>query len=195
MRMEEFALGLFANSDKADRESPTQPPDVALAGKFYISSLFFDVLTQFFPDRALPPDLEEKRRYAKYRTMQIRNRQPMDPQPDAPSLPEAPAPAPLDQPTKSVPKSAPVSKTGFQYADSGSSEESPPLKPTVAPPQPLKPVVETIISPKGGTVTRADGLNAKKKLQQAISAIDFGDYPTAAKLCSESLSLLGFHSN
>lgn len=192
MRMEEFALGLFANSDKADRESPTQPPDVSLAGKFYISSLFFDVLTQFFPDRVLPPDLEEKRRYAKYRTMQIRNRQPIDPQSDAPTLPVPPvAAAPPEL------KNAPVSKTGFQYADSGSSEESPMLKPTVPPPQPVstKPVVETVISSKGGTVSRSDGLNAKKKLQQAISAIDFGDYQTAAKLCSESLSLLGFHSN
>lgn len=42
---------------------------VSLATRFYFSSLFFDVMTQFGP---LPPDVEEKRSYARSRVMQLR---------------------------------------------------------------------------------------------------------------------------
>jgi hypothetical protein len=204
--MEEFALGIFANSDKADRESPVQPPDKSLAGRFYISSLFFDVLTQFYSDRQLPPDLEQKRRYAKYRTIQIKKGEPLDVQSQEPTTEvvarEAPRSA-AQAGTAGVKTGGP--KTGFQYADSGSSDESPsrPTPPVVpkqvrvsaaprAPPVARGESVGELPASPSGTVSRGDALNAKKKLQQAISAIDFADYPTAGKLCSESLSLLGF---
>ena len=207
--MEEFALGIFANCDKTDRESPSQPPDVTLAGKFYVSSLFFDVLTQFYPDKVLPPDMEEKRRYAKYRTLQIRNRKPIDKQPESSStnIMDSPVRIPSSSSPVAVAKkaTAPTSNTGFKYAESG-SDESPvrpspptsakPVRRPVAPvsvpvprdePQPESPVTKTT-----GPASRGDALNAKKKLQQAISAIDFGDYVTAGKLCNESCTLLGF---
>ena len=194
--MEEFCLGIFANSDKADRESPTQPPDVSLAGRFYISSLFFDVLTQFHPGNILPPDLEEKRKYAKYRTIQIRNRKPIDPQPDN-GQPQVSVGAQKVVPSSS---SQPKSTGGFHYNDTD-SDESP------RPPAPSKQVTRTVLpvqapvvasvsdsesAPSSPTaaVSRADALNAKKKLQMAISAIDFADYNSARSLCDEVLRLL-----
>ena len=198
--MEEFALGIFANCDKADRESPEQPPDASLAGRFYISALFFDVLTQFYSDRALPPDLEEKRRYAKYRTIQIKNGKPLDQALESASL--APSNAlleshPIVPEVKPAPKASQSNPTGFKYAESSGEDSSPPLAPIAAPkgPAPSRPVAQPLSrieeeSTAAASVSRGDAMNAKKKLQQAISAIDFADYPTASKLCTEALSLL-----
>lgn len=204
-RMEEFCLGIFANADKADRESPEQPPDISLAGRFYVSSLFFDVLTQLFEGHVLPPDLEEKRRYAKYRTLQIRNRKPLDPQPDAPTAPSPSAP----QLTQS--NGASDANPGFQYRDDDADKSpsvKPPAPPVVKPmegplPKPAAvkaPVVAAAIHSDdddedgertgSAKVSRADGLAAKKKLQQAMSAVDFADYKTACTLAAEAIRLM-----
>lgn len=193
--MEEFCLGIFASTDKADRDSPVQPPDVSLAGRFYISSLFFDVLTQFHAGSVLPPDLEEKRKYAKYRTIQIRNGKPIDPQQEqavaksAPVTQKAP-PSSSSQPSKAV--------SGFQYRDDDSDES--PKRPVAArpAPPPLKPVPivapvcddESSPSSPSSSIPRGDAMTAKKKLQMAISAIDFADYNTARNLCGEAFKLL-----
>ena len=190
--MEEFALSVFAAADKADRESPVQPPDTSLAGRFYVSSLFFDVLTQFYADHQLPPDLEQKRRYAKYRTIQIKNGKPLEIEETA-GVAEPPKEIKPSPSTPPASKKAAVSKTGFQYAESESDESPPRVAPPLAPkpsqvsPPRAVPVAREI----SDEVSRGDALNAKKKLQQAISAIDFADYATAGKLCVESLSLLG----
>lgn len=164
--MEEFSIGVFANADKEDRASPIQPPAVALAGRFYISALFFDVVAQFH-EGILPPDLEEKRRYAKYRTLQIRNRQPLD----------SPSEASKDAlPTPVAPPSAVSS--GFKYA----SEEEPKARaPTVA------------TSPVKESYRRHDPVAARKKLQQAISAIEFSDFATAISLSMDAINLLDSH--
>ena len=182
--MEEFSLGVFANADKADRESPIQPPEPGLAGRFYIASLFFDVVSQFF-DGVLPPDLEEKRRYAKYRTLQIRNRQPLDkedavdlPVTAAPTLagltssassakPAGAKPAEATSSSNSVKPVSSASNSGFQYAEE--EEIAAPVKPSTA---------------------KANPGEARKKLQQAISAIEFADFPTAILLSMEAISLL-----
>jgi hypothetical protein len=201
MRMEEFALSVFAAADKADRDSAVQPPDVSLASRFYIASMFFEVLTQFYSDHQLPPDLEQKRRYAKYRTIQIKNGKPLGQEVTVPPADSVKESAPSELTPKATSK-PPPSKPGFQYAESESDESPmrPPApiapKPTLAsPPRPLpvarQPSVDA--APGSPTVSRADALNAKKKLQQAISAIDFSDYPTAGKLCLESLGLLGIN--
>ena len=194
--MEEFCLGIFANADKADRDSPTQPPEINLAGRFYVSSLFFDVLTQFHPDRVLPPDLEEKRRYAKYRTLQIRNRKPLD----APA--EEPTAAPVVQSKLPISSKPSTHSSGFQYADSGSESGSPPKpSPPAAPrqatsssrpPTRAPSVVVPVEAPatQGGAISHSNAQLAKKRLQQAISAIDFEDYATACALSVESMKLL-----
>jgi hypothetical protein len=193
--MEEFCLGIFANADKSDRESPTQPPEVSLAGRFYISSLFFDVLTQFYEGWVLPPDLEEKRRYARYRTLQIRNRQPIDPQPGA----DTPSPGKVAPATTEKVKD--TKDTGFKYAE----PEDSPKKGTQtskavrsAKPIPISaPIIATNessgdeSSPVSGRISRGDAMSAKKKLLQAISAIDFVDYSSATSLIQEALKLLG----
>ena len=178
--MEEFCLSVFTNADKADRESPVQPPDISLASRFYIASLFLDVLTQFHSGGQLPPDLEQKRKYAKYRTLQIRNRQPLEViqeaedsiAPIAPVPVEVSAPAPVIAKPANVEKPNTTSSGSFRYADDDShspkSAESKPLSPR-----------------------RIDAVAAKKKLQQAISAIDFGDYVTAASLSREAGRMLG----
>ena len=202
-RMEEFCLGIFANADKADRESPEQPPDISLAGRFYVSSLFFDVLTQLFEGHVLPPDHEEKRRYAKYRTLQIRNRKPLDPQPDAPT---APSPS---VPQSAQPSGTSAAKPGFQYRDDDADKSPsvrPPAPPLVKPievplPKPAAvkaPVVGAAIHSEdedgertgSAKVSRADGLAAKKKLQQAMSAVDFADYKIACTLAAEAIQLM-----
>ncbi len=177
--MEEFCVSVFTNADKADRESPSQPPDIGLASRFYIASLFFDVLTQFHTGGQLPPDLEQKRKYAKYRTLQIRNRQPLDvvEEPVVPvaSIPSKSSEAPIAPPlvTETTPARKPeqTSSGSFRYADDSNSPRS---------------VVTKSLSPR-----RIDAVGAKKKLQQAISAIDFGDYATAAALSAEASRILG----
>jgi hypothetical protein len=179
--MEEFALGIFANADKADRESPVQPPDISLAGRFYISSLFFDVLTQFHENGQLPPDLDEKRKYAKYRTLQIRNRKPLDSLEQPPAVVAVDVDSSSSRETKapivtvSPPKNPAVSSvpTTFKYADDshGTTVET----------------RYTITSPS------VDATSAKKKLQQAVSAIEFGDLKTATTLASDAIRILEKH--
>jgi len=161
MKMEEFALGIFANTDKADRESPEQPPDISLAGRFYISSLFFDVVSQFHEHGQLPPDLEEKRKYAKYRTLQIRNRKPLDVEPTSVPVVVVDTTAPANSASPSL---------AFKYADDH--------------PSPKTVTAES-------TPSLVDSIGAKKRLQQAVSAIDFGDLKTAARLATEAAKMLG----
>jgi hypothetical protein len=200
--MEEFTLGIFANCDKADRESPIQPPEQSLAGRFYISSLFFDVLTQFYPDRVLPPDLEEKRRYAKYRTIQIKNGKPMDPQPEstANSLNQQTEPVQImnvSQASQASSKPAVQNASGFKYAESSGDDTPSPPSPKKEPKPPIKlttpvpPLPEKEDAEIEQSISRGGAMSAKKKLQQAISAIDFADYVTAGKLCLEALAMLG----
>ena len=176
IQMEEFCLSVFANADKADRESEIQPPDVALASRFYIAALFFDVLTQFHSGGQLPPDLEQKRKYAKYRTIQIRNRQPLEVVADQITI-SAPVVEPSTvirpEPAKNAPAASkkPVATSSFQYADDAESPRS--------------------YNTKTSSPHSIDTSSAKRKLQQAISAIDFGDYATAAALSLEAAHLLG----
>lgn len=190
--MEEFCLGIFANADKADRDSPSQPPDVSFAGRFYVSSLFFDVLTQFFTDGTLPPDLEEMRRYAKYRAMQIRNRQPLEMEKTGDPVEGTGSVASTEEKRGSTSIAA-QSSSGFKYKDDDedphSSVRRPP--PVVAPKQirQFAPVEVVPVNPLK-QFSRPDASTAKKKLQQAVSAIDFSDFPTAVRICEEVIDLL-----
>lgn len=186
--MEEFCLGIFAKADKADRESPSQPPDLSIAGKFYVSSLFFDVLTQFYPDRTLPPDLHEMRRYAKYRTIQIRNREPLESEKKVDPGPAGAVYKPAPLPDKKVP----AQSSGFKYRDEEEEDiRPPPVKPSVVTAGPVPVVARGETNVKNPlVVSRADAMAAKKKLQQAVSAIEFSDYQTAVIICHEVTELL-----
>merc|ERR1740129_2620529 len=67
-RVEQFALQVFGQVDSSDRAGLT---DAGTAAQFYASSIFLDVCAQFY-EGELPPDLQEKSRYAKFRAVQIR---------------------------------------------------------------------------------------------------------------------------
>merc|ERR1719188_504278 len=66
--MQAFALRVFDAADTKDRAGCG---DAGVAHQFYVASQFVDACAQFF-DGELPPDLQEKSKYAKYRAMQIR---------------------------------------------------------------------------------------------------------------------------
>lgn len=65
---ENFAMDVFFNADNEDR-SGNFTQETAKA--FYAASLFFDVLEQFGPD--LDPEITEKRKYAKWRSIELMN--------------------------------------------------------------------------------------------------------------------------
>merc|ERR1740129_553197 len=67
-RVEQFALQVFGQVDSSDRAGLT---DAGTAAQFYAASIFLDVCAQFY-EGELPPDLQEKSRYAKFRAVQIR---------------------------------------------------------------------------------------------------------------------------
>lgn len=186
--------------------------------RYYISSLFFDVITQFYQG-ILPPDLEEKRKYAKYRAVQIKMGQPL---PDdqristSTSSSNATGQAPITmntvvQPTlpvhplntasvsttqKSTAAAQPVVSNSFVYHDDNDEDSHAAAAAVVAPVKQV-PVPSTSSSRpassgvSSGGVPKVDALNAKKKCQHAISSIDFSDYKSAINLLQEAIGLLG----
>eukprot|EP00743_Colponemidia_sp_Colp-15_P002257 GILK01002446.1.p1 GENE.GILK01002446.1~~GILK01002446.1.p1 ORF type:complete len:358 (-),score=51.13 GILK01002446.1:267-1295(-) len=78
--MENFALDVFARADEEDRSGNITK---ATANKFYVASLFMDVLQQFGD---LQIDIAEKRRYAKWKAADITKclQQGIAPKPGAP---------------------------------------------------------------------------------------------------------------
>ncbi|KAG6549891.1 hypothetical protein Mapa_008873 [Marchantia paleacea] len=66
MYLEGFALSVFAKADKQDRAGRA---DLNTAKTFYAASIFFDILHQF---GELPPDIEQKKRYATWKAADIR---------------------------------------------------------------------------------------------------------------------------
>ena len=132
------------------------------------------------------------RRYAKYRTMQIRNRQALEVENPAVEVPSS-----LTLPSRVVKAPEPQS-SGFKYVDDEEddakldsiSRPAPPMKP--AAPRPRAPAVpkSSNASTDIKTGSRIDAFSAKKKLQQAISAIEFSDYPTAVSICREVVQIL-----
>jgi hypothetical protein len=176
-QMEDFCLAVFANADRSDRESPVQPPDVSLANRFYVASLFLDVLSSLHDGKVLPPDLDEKRKYAKYRTLQIRQRVPLvvDPAPVVVMdevIPDTKPVETLKPPTPPAvvpvkPTTARPAASGFTYAESSSRTPE-----------------------KAAPASRASAMAAKKKLLQAISSIEFADYSSAIELSQEAINLL-----
>ncbi|KAL7186626.1 hypothetical protein ACSBR2_028371 [Camellia fascicularis] len=66
LHLEGFALNVFAKADKQDRAGRA---DLNTAKTFYAASIFFGILTQF---GELPPDLEQKQKYAVWKAADIR---------------------------------------------------------------------------------------------------------------------------
>ncbi|XP_059443717.1 protein HOMOLOG OF MAMMALIAN LYST-INTERACTING PROTEIN 5 [Corylus avellana] len=66
LHLEGFALNVFGKADKQDRAGRS---DLNTAKTFYAASIFFEILNQF---GVLPPDLEEKQKYAVWKAADIR---------------------------------------------------------------------------------------------------------------------------
>ncbi|XP_010536693.1 PREDICTED: protein HOMOLOG OF MAMMALIAN LYST-INTERACTING PROTEIN 5 [Tarenaya hassleriana] len=66
LHVEGFALNVFAKADKQDRAGRA---DLNTAKTFYAASIFFEILNQFGP---LPPDMEQKQKYAAWKAADIR---------------------------------------------------------------------------------------------------------------------------
>ncbi|KAL5804027.1 hypothetical protein ACOSQ3_030827 [Xanthoceras sorbifolium] len=66
IHLEGFALNVFEKADKQDRAGRA---DLNTAKTFYAASIFFEILNQF---GVLPPDLEQKQKYAVWKAADIR---------------------------------------------------------------------------------------------------------------------------
>ncbi|KAI9186842.1 hypothetical protein LWI28_021504 [Acer negundo] len=66
LHVEGFALNVFAKADKQDRAGRA---DLTTAKTFYAASIFFEILNQY---GTLPPDLEQKQKYAVWKAADIR---------------------------------------------------------------------------------------------------------------------------
>jgi len=204
--METFAIGVFEAADGEDRRGPITDNTVR---KFTVAVLFLDVLTQF---GELAPDLEEKRRYAKYKATYIRKclaegRTP-DPGPpmeqaDDQHMPGAPThPLPPPAMPQQPPPTQQQASPSFPPAPSSISPPSSTSEPSVVPPAsaPLPPpsdssnvsapAVPAATGPAGHLSAKAMQ-DAQKKAQYAASALSFRDVPTAIENLKEALRLLG----
>ncbi|CAI9088322.1 OLC1v1022625C1 [Oldenlandia corymbosa var. corymbosa] len=66
LHLEGFALNVFAKADKQDRAGRA---DLNTAKTFYAASIFFEIMNQF---GEIPPDLEQKQKYAVWKAADIR---------------------------------------------------------------------------------------------------------------------------
>jgi len=186
-KMEEFALRVFGNTDASDREGTA---NLVTVKGFFAASIFLDACAQFY-DNELPPDLQEKSKYAKYRTFQIRD-----------ALKQGATPPP------------PSSATTVQPGEESSSASSqippaniaPSAQPTAQPIPPAAPAASPMPSSANATpfpagIPPSQGLQqgalssqvqqtAHKKVTHAVSALDFNDAATARQLLQEALALL-----
>ncbi|KAF4698476.1 Vacuolar protein sorting-associated protein vta1 [Perkinsus olseni] len=120
-KLEDFCISVFGHADNEDRSGEITS---ATSMKFYVASLFFDVLegVQVDDKGTLPPDLEEKRKYAKFKAVYINKclKEGTTPQPGPPGSGETSESAAAPQPPKaSAPSSGP--RGAFHYSDDGPS--------------------------------------------------------------------------
>ncbi|KAF4693484.1 Vacuolar protein sorting-associated protein vta1 [Perkinsus olseni] len=118
-KLEDFCISVFGHADNEDRSGEITS---ATSMKFYVASLFFDVLegVQVDDKGTLPPDLEEKRKYAKFKAVYINKclKEGSTPQPGPPGSSETSESTAAPQPPKaSAPSSGP--RGAFHYSDDG----------------------------------------------------------------------------
>lgn len=180
-KMEAFAHRIFDAADDVDRAGGATMGTVK---QYYMAGLFLDVCAQFY-DGELPPDLAEKSKYAKYRTMEIRK-----------CLQQGVRPAP--------PPAASENHEGGTMSTSSDliavNSSAPPLPaPATAPPMEQTQMVAPALAggsigiPAGRGVHTPSGTereDAKKHLENASSALDFNDAESARKFLREALQLL-----
>jgi len=211
--MEGFALGLFDNADNGDRAGGLEGNAAkVVASQFYVAGLFLDTLAQFY-DGELPPDIAEKAKYAKFRAGTIRNAVSkglaVPPPPQGSSVEQqleeawaaaqaeasAAATAPATQPLAPAPQ-PPVAAT--QPPPPAAAAAPPAAAPAQVsapqaggyPAQPAQPQRLSVAS----TVAAARHQNSKeeaiRKLEFAVSAIDFDDVQSSVHFLREALKEL-----
>lgn len=191
-KFEEFSLLVFKAADDADRAGNA---DNSLAMRFYAASLFLEANEQFH-NGELPPDLVEKRKYARYKTAYIRDciKKGIKPEPGPPGgdpgKEETAAPAAQDsgqaplQPPSVVMPGPDQSRSGG-YASGPSAFVS---QPSAVPAAPAAAAASPPTQHTGPPRKRM--MEAKKKAEHAASALEFDDVPTARVLLQEALQLL-----
>mmetsp|Transcript_12374 Transcript_12374/g.27497 ORF Transcript_12374/g.27497 Transcript_12374/m.27497 type:complete len:291 (+) Transcript_12374:58-930(+) len=209
--MEAFALGLFDNADTTDRGGGLEGNSAkVVASQFYVAGLFLDTLAQFY-EGELPPDIAEKARYAKFRAGTIRNavskglEVPPPPQSQGTSVEQELEEAWAAAQAQAAAATAP-SQTSQSPAMTASAPPPAAASPSL-PPAPVAPAQGRAPPPAGGyppqsaqrlsvasTVAAARYQSPKdeamRKLEFAISAIDFDDVQSAVHFLREALSEL-----
>ncbi|CAI5459880.1 unnamed protein product [Closterium sp. Yama58-4] len=157
LHVEGFAERVFAKADKQDRAGHA---DISTAKTFYAAGLFFDVMRQF---GELPPEVEQKQRYAAWKAADIRRAlaEGRQPTPGPPSADAAGAAALLSTPAAAAaaaaPSTAPGSASGVGLAAQGGQQQHDilglPGPPSV---HPLRPD-HSGAAPGGGGATAAGG--------------------------------------
>lgn len=197
-------MDVFKSVDTADRGGTR---DASVCSRFYVAGLFIDVLAQFY-DGELPPDLAEKTRYAKFRAFQIRDfiKRGVDPPP--PPEPQGTA-ADADlvaeysqiaaQGAVAIPAVA-APTTAHQGMPATASPTQPVVQPAPAPAQPqatvppaaVRPLapLAPLTAPQSPAPPKTHKEAAQRKLEFAISALDFADVPTAIRYLRETLEAL-----
>ncbi|KAF4663337.1 Vacuolar protein sorting-associated protein vta1 [Perkinsus chesapeaki] len=185
-KLEDFCISVFGHADNEDRSGQIT---AATSMKFYCASLFFDVLEGVQVDNkgTLSPDLEDKRKYAKYKAVYINK-----------CLKEGTTPEP-GPPGNPAPTQAGITDKGsFNYAASLNSSN---ITTTAAAASPtfggqnvdIKKVGmnnNTAVVAGRKRPTAIQMQEAKKKCHHASSAIDFDDRATAIQLLTEAIALL-----
>lgn len=177
--VETFVMGVFSNADDEDRKGTIT---AATARKFYVASLFIDILEQFY-EGGLPEGWEEKRKYTRYKAADIRKclQAGTTPKPGAPGedLTEKteifPPPKMI---TPSVPSVLPVPAMDHPEP--------------VAPPE-ITPYGEAATSVPAG-VSQDSIKQAKKLSREAADSLEFDDIAEAVPALREALRLLGHAS-
>jgi vacuolar protein sorting-associated protein VTA1 len=170
---EAFAVRVFSNTDAIDRNGDA---DASTASNFYVSSMFLDVCAQFY-DGELPPDLEEKSKYAKYRAVQIRDCVKK-------GMPITPPEPLVSSEASDLPGVAPPVQPPIQASAPSAPATSPgPSVPAAMP-------SAQALAGGGGSAPQQAKADAKKKAEFAKSCLEFGDVPGAKKFLEEALVLL-----
>ncbi|EER19974.1 Protein C6orf55, putative [Perkinsus marinus ATCC 50983] len=223
-KLEDFCISVFGHADNEDRSGEIT---AATSMKFYCASLFFDVLegVQVDGKGVLSTDLEEKRKYAKYKAVYINKclKEGTPPQPGPPGG-MLTSDSPHSQ-QASEPSMAP--RGAFHYSDDGPSTTTAASNgSTATTAAPDRSNTASVKAPAARTEafkgskeevderqhtsgmkfhastaafqkrpTAAQMQEAKKKCHHASSAIDFDDRATAIKLLTEAIALLQGNGN
>eukprot|EP00403_Amphidinium_massartii_P006252 CAMPEP_0178382586 /NCGR_PEP_ID=MMETSP0689_2-20121128/6568_1 /TAXON_ID=160604 /ORGANISM="Amphidinium massartii, Strain CS-259" /LENGTH=284 /DNA_ID=CAMNT_0020002791 /DNA_START=56 /DNA_END=906 /DNA_ORIENTATION=- len=205
---EEFALSVFVDADKADRaccsSSTLSKPQrhcglsgnlaMGVVSQLFAAGLYLDMLSQFH-DGELPPDLAEKAKYAKSRAVQIRECVTKGLEITPPATGQS-SEGGADDCTQAFPVDASLAPSAGSCAAAASVVPAAPASSPAAPPSTAAQAGASILETSSGSASRSAGYppakilaakhaapeaEAQRKLEFAISALDFDDVQSAVR--------------